>query len=154
MKWPSGEKVRPLIPAWCCLQRSRRHQKGEERNQPSPAHPPEPAAPPNSEQPGAGWGLQHAHTSSSPGQTALQTWSRKGQHTSCARIRHGPFPLGASSALHTEAHKGSLFSCSAGQALPCCWPTVHWEVREGSTGCSFTTQSLGTGGSLGLGSQG
>lgn len=65
---------------------------------------------------------------------------------------HAPSPFGASSASHAEAHKGSLFSCSLGQALSYCWSTVHREVIQKAltafTLWTFTTQSLGTAGLL------
>lgn len=55
---------------------------------------------------------------------------QQAQHSSCPRAGCAPSPFGASSASHTEAHKGSLFSCSLKQAVSHCWPTVHQEVMK------------------------
>lgn len=148
MKLPSGEKVSPVITVRCCLKKGRKHEKGEENKQTKPQKTVATCraqeskiirgrqrTPPHS-------CLQLPRTINTP---TFWKMEQQVQHSSCPCMGHAPSPFGASSATHAEAPKGSLFSCSLGQALPYCWPTAHREVTKKAlvafAGWTFTTRA-------------
>lgn len=80
-----------------------------------------------------------AHPCSSPGQPTLQLVRKPSNKCSApAWMEHAPSPFGASSKFPTGALKGSLPSCSLGQALSNCCPLgSHKESPHGFHSLGF-----------------
>lgn len=137
---PSGEKASPVIAVRCCLKEGRKHGKREEKKEPQTEGTVVMLSVTQENKLTRNRAGPHcAHPCSIPGQPTLQLIGKPSNKRSApAWMEPAPSPFGAASKSHTGAHKGSLPSCSLGQALCYCCPLEsHKQSPHGFHSSSF-----------------